>query len=393
MKPATSLSSLLDSQRVILCVGCGGVGKTTVAAALGLAAAQRGKRVLTMTIDPAKRLAQSLGLEKMTTEGQDVSPEVFASRGISVTGKLTVMMLDTKRTFDELVARFASSPEIRDRILRNRLYQHLSTSLAGTQDYMAMEKLLAVREDPRYDLIILDTPPTRNALDFLEAPDRLVEALDGPAIRWFVQSFDKSRKFSLNLVAQSVAVVLRGMGKLTGGGFLEQMAELISDLNDLFGGFKDRATRVAQAFRSGDVAYVMVTSPAPLAIQEISYFAERLRILGMHSDAFVVNRVHRVPRAHPTEADIAAAVARHRLSLGSDAPRRIRQAAEEEQRLGDNDRGAIAELERVRARLGAEGTPFVRIAALPSDVHDLSTLAGISWILSSEAVTRPSSAP
>lgn len=381
MKPAPSLSALLDSRRIILCVGCGGVGKTTVAAALGLAAAQRGKRVLTMTIDPAKRLAQSLGLERMTTEGQEISQQVFASRGIHVSGKLTVMMLDTKRTFDELVTRFASSPEIRDRILNNRLYQHLSTSLAGTQDYMAMEKLLAVREDERYDLIVLDTPPTRNALDFLEAPDRLVEALDGPAIRWFVQSFDKSRKFSLNLVAQSVAVILRGMGKLTGGGFLEQMAELISDLNDLFGGFRDRATRVAEAFRSKDVAYVMVTTPAPLAIQEISYFAQRLRTLGMHSDAFVVNRLHRVPRAHPTEGQISAAIERHRLSLGSDAPRRILKACEEEQKLGENDRGAIAEIDRVRTLVGAEAAPVVRIAALPSDVHDVSTLAGISEVL------------
>lgn len=381
MSAASSLSELLDSRRVILCVGCGGVGKTTVAAALGLAAAQRGKRVLTMTIDPAKRLAQSLGLSRMTTEGQDISPELFAERGIEVTGKLTVMMLDTKRTFDELVGRFASSPEVRDRILNNRLYQHVSTTLAGTQDYMAMEKLLAVRDDSRYDLIILDTPPTRNALDFLEAPERLIEALDGPAIRWFIQAFDKSRKFSLNLVAQSVAVVLRGVGKLTGGGFLEQMAELISDLNDLFGGFRERATRVSGAFRSRDVAYVMVTSPAPLAIQEIGYFAERLASLGMHSDAFVVNRLHRSPRAHPTEAEVAAAVRRHGLALREDAPARLLQALNEERQLGENDRIAISELERVRSRLGAQSTPFVRIAALPSDVHDVSTLAGIAAVL------------
>src|SRR5205085_9741777 len=138
-------------------------------------------------------------------------------------------------------------------ILNNGLYRYESTNRPETKDYIAMKKLLAMQEDPQYDLIVLDTPPTRNALDFLEAPDRLVAALDGPAIRWFIQAFDKSRKLSLNLVAQSVAVVLRGVSKLTGGGFLEQMAELITDLNDLFGGFRERAARVAAAFRAEDV--------------------------------------------------------------------------------------------------------------------------------------------
>src|SRR5262249_1595348 len=158
---------------------------------------------------------------------------------------------------------------------------------------------------------------------FLEAPDRLVEALDGPAIRWFIQAFDKSRGFSLNLVAQSVAVVLRGISKLTGGGFLEAMAELINDLNDLFGGFRERAARVRGAFRSKDVAYVMVTTPAPLAISEIGYLAERLNTLGMHSDAFVVNRVHRVPRAAPSEAEIQGGLERIGLDLGEGAPARV----------------------------------------------------------------------
>jgi anion-transporting ArsA/GET3 family ATPase len=366
---------------VILCVGCGGVGKTTVAAALGLAAARRGKRVLTLTIDPAKRLANSLGLDRMTTDEQAVDPSVLAGAGVGGAGSLTVMMLDTKRTFDELVHRFASSPAARDRILNNRLYRYLSTNLAGTQDYMAMEKLLAMKDDERFDLVILDTPPTRNALDFLEAPDRLVEALDGPAIRWFIQAFDKSRKFSLNLVAQSVAVILRGVGKLTGGGFLEQMAELISDMNDLFGGFRERAGRVAAAFRAPDVAYVLVTSPAPLAIAEIAYFAERLAEHGMRSDGFVVNRVHAAPAFRPTEGEIRAAVQRHGLSLRADAPLRIAGVVDDEIALAVRDSAHLAELESVRARLGTSGSPLVRVAALPSDVHDVQSLIGIADVL------------
>ena len=208
-----------------------------------------------------------------------------------------------------------------------------------------MEKLLAMKEDPRFDIVVLDTPPTRNALDFLDAPARLVEALDGPAIRWFIQAFDRSRKLSLNLVAQSVAVVLRGVSKLTGGGFLEQMAELITDLNDLFGGFRERAARVADAFRAKDVGYVMVTSPAPLAIREIAYFAERLKDLGMQSDGFVVNRVH------------------------------------EELALAERDARHMEELEQVRARLDATASPLVKVEALPSDVHDVRALTGISHVL------------
>jgi anion-transporting ArsA/GET3 family ATPase len=384
MPAPPSLSHLIESRRVILCVGCGGVGKTTVAAALGLAAARRGKRVLTLTIDPAKRLANSLGLERMTTEAQEVDARVLAAAGVPISGSLTVMMLDTKRTFDDLVHRFASSPEARDRILHNRLYKYVSTNLAGTQDYMAMEKLLAVRDDPRYDLVILDTPPTRNALDFLEAPERLVEALDGPAIRWFIDAFDKSRKLSLNLVAQGVAVVLRGVGKLTGGGFLEQMAELITDLNDLFGGFRERARRVGASFRSPEVAYVLITSPAPLAISEIAYFAERLSQHGAQSDAFVVNRVHEAPPCRPTELEILKSVQRHGLSLGTDAESRILAAVEDEIALAIRDGKHLAELEAVRARLSVTGSPLVRVRALPSDVHDVGTLGGIAHVLCPE---------
>jgi anion-transporting ArsA/GET3 family ATPase len=381
MPAPIKIETLIDSRRVILCAGCGGVGKTTVTAALGLAAAKRGKRVLTLTIDPAKRLANSLGFERMTTEEQEVDAKILASAGITGKGRLTVMMLDTKRTFDDLVHRFASTPEIRDRILNNRLYRYVSTNLAGTQDYMAMEKLLAMREDPRYDLIILDTPPTRNALDFLEAPERLVEALDGPAIRWFIQAFDSSRKFSLNFVAQGVAVLLRGVGKLTGGGFLEQMAELISDLNDLFGGFRDRAARVSASFRAPDVAYVMVTSPSPLAISEITYFAEHLRDIGMRSDAFVVNRVHAPPAAEPTEAEIADSLARHAVTLGEGAAARIERAVQDEVALAARDAAHLEELEAVRRRLAPNAAELIRVNSLPTDVHDVRALTYVAQIL------------
>ncbi len=379
---APTLTPLLERHRVVLCVGSGGVGKTTVTAALGLAAAERGKRVLCLTIDPAKRLANSLGLSRMTGDEQVVAPELFARVGLPVTGRLSVMMLDTKRTFDELVVRYASSPEARDRILNNRLYQYVSTSLAGTQEYMAMEKLLAVKRDGAYDLIVLDTPPTSNALDFLDAPERLINALDSAAVRWLMQAFEQSGRFSLNLVAKSVAVVLRGIGKLTGGGFLEQMAAFVTDLNDLFGGFRQRATEVAAAFRGSEFAYVLVTTPAPAAVREALFFADRLDEQGMHRDAFVVNRVHKPPRAHPSRDEIQRAIERHRLDLGASGVERLEQALAEETELAETDTAELANLDRVLVP-GRSGKKPIRIEipALPSDVHDLGTLGGIAKLL------------
>ena len=376
-----SLLPLLESRRVVVCVGSGGVGKTTIAASLALAAALRGKRVLCLTIDPAKRLANSLGLERMSTEAQPVAARLFEQAGLRVSGSLTVMMLDTKRTFDELVARHASSPEARDRILNNRLYQYVSTSLAGTQEYMAMEKLLQVKRDTNYDVIVLDTPPTSNALDFLDAPTRLIDALDSGAMRWFIQAIEKSGKFSLNLVAKSVAVVLRGIGKLTGGDFLQQMAEFIVNLNDLFGGFRERATQVAAAFRGPEFAYVLITTPAPVAVQEALFFAERLQEQGMRRDAFVVNRVHRKPRALPNLEQVRAAVARHGITLESNGPERLVRALNEESEHAKLDADNLGRLRTSLAN--GSGAPPVRIdvPALPSDVHDLSTLAGLSQLL------------
>src|SRR5271166_143364 len=298
------------SRRVLIAVGAGGVGKTTTAAALGVAAARRGKRVLCLTIDPARRLAEALGLERMSSEEQSIAPELFTRAGMPMQGSLTAMMLDTKRTFDELIVKYSSTPERAQRLLANKLYQYVSTSLAGTQEYMAMEKLVAVQNDPRFNLIILDTPPTANALDFLDAPEKLVEALDSATMAWFIQAFQSTGKLSLNLLARSAAVVLRGLGRITGGGFLEAMAEFITELNDLFGGFKQRARLVEAALRSPDVSFVLVTSPAPMSVQEVLFFSDRLEQSSMPRGAFVVNRFRLAPpRADrpPTEGEVAGA--------------------------------------------------------------------------------------
>lgn len=366
---------------MILCVGCGGVGKTTTTAALGLAAARRGKRVLCLTIDPAKRLSQSLGLTEMTTEAQRVQPEVFAAAGVEVPGAMTVMMLDTKSTFDNLIASLAPTPEKRDEILNNVLYKYISTSLAGTQEYMAMEKLFAVRSDPAYDLILLDTPPTQNALDFLDAPERLIGALDSAATKWFVQAFQSSGKLSFNLLAKSTAAILRSIGKLTGGGFLEQIASFITEINEIFGGWKERATQVAAALRGPDVAYVLVTTPDPLSVREVVYFADRLREQNMRRDAFVVNRVHPTYGDLPSEAEIAEVVAERGLTLGEGASARLREATDDERRLGKQDAIHLLALENAFDDDG-EGTSLtVQVPAFPYDIYDIERLARVADLL------------
>jgi anion-transporting ArsA/GET3 family ATPase len=379
--PHAGLSSLLLSRRVILCVGCGGVGKTTTTAALGLAAARRGKRVLCLTIDPARRLAQSLGLAEMKTEAQRVDSSRFEAIGIDVPGSMTVMMLDTKSTFDGLIESLAPSPEQRDRILNNVLYRYISTSLAGTQEYMAMEKLYAMRSSPDYDLVILDTPPTANALDFLDAPERLVGAIDSAAMKWFLDAVQGSGKFSLNLLARSAAVILRGIGKMTGGGFLEQVAAFITEINAVFGGWKKRADAVAAALRGPDVAYVLVTTPDPLSVREVRFFAERLKEQGMRRDAFVVNRVHPKFGELAEIPAIAAALAERGLVLGERGTERLLHAAEDETRLGRQDELHLLGLEGALEDEALGGSLVVRVPAFPYDIHDLPRLARIAEVL------------
>jgi anion-transporting ArsA/GET3 family ATPase len=253
----------------------------------------------------------------------------------------------------------------------------VSTTLAGTQEYMAMEKLVAVQSDPRFDLIILDTPPTANALDFLDAPARLAEAIDSAAMRWFIQAFESTGKLSLNLLARSAGVVLRGLGKITGGGFLEAMAEFITELNDLFGGFKQRAAKVEATLRSPEVSFVLVTSPAPMSIQEVLFFSDRLAEAHMPRGAFVVNRFRMPPPSAdvpPSIASAAEAVARHGLNLEDDAPERLVRAHADAVRLAGLDALHVRLLDE-RAK---GGVPIVRVPELPSDVHDLPMLGRVA---------------
>ncbi|GAB4216561.1 MAG: ArsA family ATPase [Sandaracinaceae bacterium] len=371
------LKKVLETHRVVVCVGSGGVGKTTTAASLALWAAIHGRRVLCLTIDPARRLATSLGLPEMTTEEKAIDPSLLGARGIAMKGSLSAMMLDGKRTFDDLVRRTASSPARAERILDNRLYQYISGSLAGTQEYMAMEKLHAVRADERYDLIVLDTPPTSNALDFLDAPERLAGLVDSPTMKWIVTAFESKGGFSL--VGRGARMVLQGISKLTGAGFLEQVATFLMEFNDLFGGFRRRSEEVGAALRSPEVAFVIVTSPAPLAIEEAIFFAERLGEAGMNRDALVVNQVHRVlPEVKATSAVLEAEAKPHLGGLDSaKIVGRVRRAYDDAKMRAQADR---IQIDALRKRVDPT-LPLLEVPVFDHDVHDLDALAAVGRTL------------
>lgn len=370
-----SLAEVLATHRVVVCVGSGGVGKTTTSAALAVHAAMSGRRVLCMTIDPAKRLANSLGLSELTSEQQVIPPELFAKQGLKCDGTLSAMMLDMKRTFDELVDKHGGSREQKQRILNNRIYQYVSTSLAGTQEYMAMEKLHAVRSDPRYDLIILDTPPTTNALDFLDAPQKLVSAIDSPVMRWFIETLESNK--SVSLVGRGAAFLLKGLAKFTGAEFLTLVGEFVSGLNELFGGFRERANIVYEALRSKDVAFVIVTSPSPQAVSEAVYFSRKLSDYGITPRAVVVNRVHAVD-AEPTldDAQIAAALRAQwpaSLDPAASVPA-LREALRDARAQGESDREGVR---RLREHVGTS-LQYNEVPAFAHDVHDLTALSALS---------------
>jgi anion-transporting ArsA/GET3 family ATPase len=371
-----TLASIVETRRVVVCAGAGGVGKTTVAAALALGAAGRGRRVLCLTIDPAKRLADSLGFAGTRGETLIVDPERLRALGLPEKASLTVSLLDTKRTFDDIVARHAPSTAVRDRILQNRFYNYVSTSLAGTQSYMAMEKVLAVLGDERYDLVVLDTPPTSDALDFLEAPERLVEALDSPAMRWLVDAFEPSRRLGLGALARGVAGILRGMGRLTGRGFLEHMAEFVTEMNDLFGGFKERAREVSRAFRGEGFAYVVVAAPQRPALDEALLFLERLVSLGLRGDAMVLNRVHHRAPAGISRDDVAGAL--ERVGLGARLAEPVLRALGDEDAQAALDAAELARLDERLPRVAKEPPLRIVLPLLAVDVHDLGELLPLS---------------
>jgi anion-transporting ArsA/GET3 family ATPase len=376
-----SLGSLLRDRRILVCVGSGGVGKTTTAASLGLAGARAGRRTLVLTIDPAKRLANALGLPQLGHEELRVPDEKLAiiNAGGGSGGTLHAMMLDQKRAFDELVEHYAPDPAQRERIFGNRIYREVSSRLAGSHEYAAMAKLYDLAREGRYELIILDTPPTANALDFLDAPERVTAAIDSPAIQWLVKPYLSAGRVSLKAVGMGAAFVLRRLARFVGSAFLEDMARFFIEFNAVLGGFRERAHEVATILRQPDVGFVLVSSAEPMSVDEAIFFHERLVQSRMPLGGFVVNRVHqRGPAAPGRELLIERLSARPELRGYS--PDDVVQVAADFDRTY-REFQALAEIDATQierlARASGGAAPVVTVPFFDRDVYDVEGLAAM----------------
>ena len=276
----------LEDRKIICCVGSGGVGKTTTAAALALRAAMEGKRALVLTIDPARRLANSLGLQELGNAETRIDPAHFAEAKLSPRGEMWAMMLDLKRAWDELVRRDARSPEQAEAILGNKIYQTLSTAMAGSLEYIAMEKVYELYSSGRFDVIVLDTPPTSSALDFLHAPDRVLDVLDNNAMRLVLGPMLKAGRLGLRMLVKPSGLVLRTLARFTGSDFLGDLAQFMVAFEGMYEGFKDRASQVKALLSSNRTAFVFSTLCAGLlSLAYLSFYClatmHRLVSVGM----------------------------------------------------------------------------------------------------------------
>ncbi len=370
--PALDVDALLGDRdvNIIVCCGSGGVGKTTTSAALALRAAEQGRKVVVLTIDPARRLAQSMGIEKLDNVPRPV-PGVRSGAG-----SLDAMMLDMKRTFDEVVESQAN-PEKAAQILANPFYIALSSSFAGTQEYMAMEKLGQLHADARrtgsWDLIVVDTPPSRSALDFLDAPERLSSFLDGRFIRLLLVPARGPAK----LMTAGLSVITNALNKILGAQVLRDMQTFVAAFDTLFGGFRQRAQKTYQLLQADGTAFLVVAAPEPDALREAAYFVERLSEDDMPLAGLVVNRAAQAPPSN-LSADEAMAAA-ERLRKGGDeaglTAGLLRLHA---------DRARMVEREALlRARFVAAHpvVPTAVVPALATDVHDLDGLRRVGDLL------------
>ena len=376
--------------RIVVCVGCGGVGKTTIAAALGVEAARRGRRALVLTIDPARRLADALGLSALGNQPQPIPRRVLARLGVPEDGGLAAMMLDMKRTFDDLVERFAESPEVRDRIFSNAIYQHASDALAGSVEYSAMEKVYELYEGRHFDLIVVDTPPAQHALDFLEAPQRLLEFLDSRLVQILIHPAFAAGRFGFRLFQRSTHRVLRIMERISGLGFLEDISEFLLAFEGMSGGFRERAHRVRGLLAGPEAAFVLVAGTCGESQRQAVEFLDRLEAFDVPLSGVLINRVRLWPErdeppecvtgGEPRDSDLAALTKALAVGAAPDFP------AEAAARAAVDAATGYAALVRrdarstraLRTRAQDRGRYWGQVPEFAGDIHDLAGLAHIA---------------
>jgi anion-transporting ArsA/GET3 family ATPase len=366
-----TLDEILKGKGICICAGSGGVGKTTTSAAIATGMAAQGLKVCVLTIDPAKRLADSLGLDELGNEARQVDPALFAKQGVEMKGELWAMMLDAKATFDELIARQAPDEESRDRVLENRIYQQISSALAGSQEYMAMEKLFELHSEGEFDLLVLDTPPTRNALDFLDAPKRLTQFIEGRSMKMFM----KPTGLAAKVAGRGTSVVLGVLKRILGFDLLSDLAEFFNAFSGMVEGFQARAKRVDKLLADPGTCFLVVTGPQGEPVNEAVYFHRKLVEAKLPFGGVIVNKVH-----YPAEElgegdeDLAATLAE---KLGDEGlAKRVAANFADYQALAERD---ARNIKRLATELHTRGV--IRVPYLDEDVHDLAGLAEINRYL------------
>jgi anion-transporting ArsA/GET3 family ATPase len=373
-----TVAEILKGKKICICAGSGGVGKTTTSAAIAAGMAARGKRVAVLTIDPAKRLADSLGLPELGNEERQVDPALFEQHGIETNGgELWAMMLDAKATFDEVVAKHAPDAETRDRILSNRIYRELSNALAGSQEYMAMERLFELHQEDRYDLLVLDTPPSRNALDFLDAPRRLTQFIEGRSLQLFL----RPTGLGMRVFGRGTSMMFSVLKRITGMDLLEDISEFFQAFSGMVGGFQERAKRVNELLADKRTSFLVVCAPQGEPISEAVYFHRKLVEAGLPFGGVIVNKVHADPELEAASEDVEPELAE--LLGDADLARRVTENLADYRKLAIRDRANIDRLTReMRAR---------RVICVPyfdEDVHDLGGLMEVNRYLFGTAEER-----
>ena len=292
-----ALHALLEKRKVLICCGSGGVGKTTTSAAIALHAAALGYKTIVLTIDPAKRLASSLGIRKIDYQEKEIPKSELKKAGIEIKAPLFAMMLDTKRTFDDLILKYSPSKEKAQSVLQNKLYQHLSNMIAGSQEYMAMEKLYEVIQERDYDLVVLDTPPSRHALDFLDAPNKMSAMVGDSVMKWFLKPSLFVSKNSLQLLDRSVKRVFKAFDKVAGFEFLQDLSQMLVSVSGLLEGFQERAQKVELLLHDQNTGFLLVAAPQPIPLREAEYFYKKIQANALPFAGFIFNRVQTLPPA------------------------------------------------------------------------------------------------
>jgi anion-transporting ArsA/GET3 family ATPase len=360
-----SVERLLSDRQIVICAGAGGVGKTSTAAAIALGMAERGLKVAVVTIDPARRLANSLGLPELGNEERRVE--------LDCDGELWAMMLDPKRTFDDLIEKHAPDERTRDSVLSNRIYQELSNAVAGSQEYMAMEKLYELYQEERYDLLVLDTPPTRNALDFLDAPERLSRFVDSRSLQLFM----RPGRLGLKVFGRGTGMLFSVLKKVTGVDLLQDLSDFFQSFGDMAEGFRERAARVNELLSDRRTTFLLITSPRRDAVDEAVFFYRRLREREMPFGGAIVNRMSNMA-LEGEEADVDELCA----LLGEECGRKVAGNLEDYEALAERDRENVARLTR---QLGGQSP--ILVPHLDDDVHDIQGLAAMNeYLFAAEAL-------